>query len=146
MIRSATLDDVPAIVEMARKFYATTDYANFAPFDETAMTHLVAGLVDHVLLVAETDNQLNGMVGLMVSPFVFSPSQLFATEIVWWVEPEARNNGVGIELLRAVEPACKAKGCQSIQMMHLATSPKQAGLLYQRLGYKHSETSYFKVI
>ncbi|MEF2156391.1 GNAT family N-acetyltransferase [Luteimonas sp. FXH3W] len=146
MIRAATLDDVGAIVDMARKFYATTDYANFAPFDETAMTHLVAGLVDHVLLIAEQDGQPVGMVGLMVSPFLFSPSQTFATEIVWWVEESARSNGVGIELLRAVEPACKQKGCTSIQMMHLATSPKQAGLLYQRLGYRHSETSYFKVI
>lgn len=146
MIRPATLDDVPAIAQMAGKFYATTDYAKFAPFDETAVTNLSAGLTEHILLVAEYNNKLVGVVGLFVAPFTFNPSITFATEVVWWVEPEARSTGAGIALLQAVEPAAKARGCTMVQMMHLATSPKQAGALYQRHGYNLSELSYTKVI
>lgn len=145
-IRNATQADVEAIVSMSARFYATTSYAEFADFDPDAAANLANLMIDTgVMLIAETDRPV-GMVGLIVSPFLFNAAHKTACEVVWWVDDDQRGSGAGVALLRAIEPACRAHGCTAIQMVHLANSPPQAALLYERLGYVHSESSYTKVM
>lgn len=144
MIRIAIEDDVPRIVEMSRKFYATTSYAQHAPMDDDAVAQLARQLMDSVMLVAEVDGKVVGMVGLVVAPFMFNHSINAAYEVVWWVDPEAQGTGVGKQLLAAIDNACIARGASIVVMVTLASSPPQAGALYERAGYVHSETSYTK--
>lgn len=147
MIRQATHDDIDAIVEMARKFYATTSYAEWAEFCPDSAGALAATMIDSgTMLLADDGDKLLGMVGVFVVPFMFNREKVSAHEVIWWVEPEARSTGAGVKLLDAVEPMCKEIGVGAIQMMHLSNSPPQAGALYESRGYKHSETSYTKVI
>lgn len=147
LVRKAVHADVPRIVEMSRRFYATTSYAETVPMSERDVEDIAAMLIDTgVMLVAEVDGRVAGMVGLMVLPFTFNRAARIAAEVVWWVEPEAQGAGVGQALLAAVEPACAAAGVNCIQMMTLATSPPQAAALYERAGYRHSETSFTKEI
>lgn len=147
-IRRATQYDTDAIVDMGAQFYATTSYASFAPYDETSAAVLVQMMRDSgILLVAENeDGRVIGMVGLVVVGFHFNQSVRTAHEVMWWVEPRHRDTGAGLSLLRAVDDACVEQGVTAAQMMTLATSPPQAALLYERLGYTHSETSYTKVV
>lgn len=63
---------------------------------------------------------------------------------MWWVDPSEQGWGAGKALLAAIEPACSAKGCEAIQMVHLSTSPPQAAAIYERVGYQHTESSYTK--
>ena len=145
-VRNATLADLPAIVSMSAKFYATTDYTAFSDFCPDTVAGLATTLIEHgVMLVAEAE-EVVGMAGLFVAPFMFNHARKGAYEVVWWVEPEAQGAGAGKALLAAIEPACRAKGCHAIQMVHLATSPAQAGALYERMGYRHTESSYTKVL
>jgi GNAT superfamily N-acetyltransferase len=146
-VRRATIEDVPAIVEMSAKFYTTTDYSKFAPMGAETVADLAATLVDTgVMLVAESDGDVVGMVGLFVAPYMFNRDFVVAHEVVWWVEPGAQGAGVGRALLNAVEPACRELGVSAIQMVHLSTSPPQAAELYRRMGYAHSETGFLKEI
>ena len=145
MIRKATHSDLAKIVGMAERFYATTCYSNWAGFDpDTAFGLSVNLLENHVLLVAEHEGEVVGMVGLVVAPFMFNANCRSAHEVVWWVNPEAQGAGIGRELLAAIEPACKEAGAQMIQMVMMANSPPQAQALYERFGYGHSETSFSK--
>lgn len=145
-VRQATQDDVPRIVEMAAKFYETTSYARWAPFNPDTVHDLAANLAEnHVMLVAEEASELVGMVGLFVAPFMFNGEVTAAYEVVWWVDPDAQGRGAGKTLLQAIEPACAARGCRAVQMVHLASSPPQAAAIYEWLGYKHTESSYTKV-
>lgn len=147
MIRPATLDDVPGIVDMSRKFYATTSYAEWAEFNPDTVADLATNLTEnHVMLVADLGGRLAGMVGLFVAPFMFNADKTGAYEVVWWVDPVAQGEGVGKALLAAIEPACRAKGADSIQMVHLKSSPPQAAAIYERMGYGHTESSYTKVM
>jgi GNAT superfamily N-acetyltransferase len=144
-IRHATIEDVPAIVAMSAKFYATTNYARFASMSEETVADLAATLVERgVMLIAEADAAPVGMVGLFVAPYMFNHDVRMAHEVVWWVEPTAQGAGIGRALLDAVEPACRELGVAAIQMMHLATSPPQAAEMYRRMGYDLSETGYLK--
>jgi len=147
MIRHATLDDVPQIVEMSAKFYQTTAYCRWAEFSPETVTALASNLAEnHVMLVAEDEGYLVGMVGLFVAPFMFNNDLLGAYEVVWWVDPGAQGAGVGQALLAAIEPACREKGCRAIQMVALASSPPQASAVYEKLGYARTETSHTKIL
>lgn len=146
-VRNATLDDVPAIVEMSRKFYATTTYSGWSDFNADTVHALASGLAEHhVMLVADDGEKLIGMVGLFVAPFMFNGAVTAAYEVVWWVEPDEQGQGAGKALLAAIEPACRAKGCKAIQMVHLSTSPPQAAAIYERVGYRHTESSFTKIM
>lgn len=146
-VRQATDADIGEILEMSAKFYAGTSYAGFARMNDASVRNLAQLLIDTgVMLVACIEQHIIGMAGLLVSPFPFNTEKTIACEIVWWVEPEARNSGAGFALLREIEPACKARGVSAIQMVHLKNSPPQAALLYERLGYSLTESSYTKVI
>ena len=147
IVRPATRDDLPAIVGMSAKFYATTHYARFAAMDSGSVQALAETMIGTgTLLVAEHGGELVGMVGLVVVPFMFNTGATVACEVVWWVDPDARTTGAGAALLRAVEPACRAAGADVIQMVHLADSPPVAAKLYQRAGYTYSESSYTKEV
>lgn len=146
-VRAATAMDMPAILEMGARFYASTEYTAIAPYCYGSAALLGQLLLDTgVVLVAEREGQLLGVVGLSLVPFLFNRSVITAHEVMWWVDEEHRDSGAGVALLRAIEPACRAKGASAIQMLHLATSPRQAGVLYRRLGFSLSETLYFKVL
>lgn len=146
MIRAATPADIPAIVEMGRKFYAATAYQAVAPFDADSVAGLAGMMIDTGVLLVADEGDLVGMVGLYVGPFMFNAGLKTAHEVMWWVDPEAQGRGVGKQLLAAIEPACRARGAVSAQMVVLESSPPQAAALYERMGYRHSETSYTKVI
>lgn len=146
-VRNATPADVPAIVRMSERFYETTSYCAWADFNAETVEALSQNLIDnHVMLVAEHEAEVVGMVGLFVAPFMFNSERVGAYEVVWWVEPEGRASGAGRALLSAVPAACEARGCAAVQMVHLANSPPQAGALYESAGYRHTESSYTKVL
>ncbi len=147
IVRRAQFDDVPEILAMGRKFYGATHYAAFADYSTDSAQALVELMLSSgVLLLAESEDVLLGMVGLIVAPFPFNAQITSAHEIMWWVDPAAQGRGAGVALLQAVEPACRALGVTLIQMTHLANSPPQAAALYERLGFALCESSYSKVV
>lgn len=144
-VRHATKSDIPRIVEMSEQFYATTAYPALAPLAKESAAGLALIMIETgVMLVAEHDGRVVGMVGLFIEPFTFNVTVTVATEIVWWVAPDAQGAGAGRELLAAIEPACKARGAHAIRMMCLASSPPQAAALYARMGYMPSEHAFTK--
>lgn len=147
MIRQATHDDIPRIVEMAGRFYAQTRYASIAPMAEESAAGLAIVMMEQgVMLIAEAEGAVVGMVGLFIEPFTFNIAKAMATELVWWVEPEHQRSGIGAELLAAIEPACRAKGVNMIRMMCLAGQCAGAEAIYSRMGYTPSEHAYTKVL
>lgn len=145
IIRHAIETDMPVIVGMSRRFYATTSYADIAPIDDDAVVSLATAMIDTgVLLVAEMGNTLVGMVGLMVVPFYFNRNVRTAHEVVWWVDPDKQGAGVGKALLAAVDKACIEAGAVAVQMLTLANSPPQASEMLCRFGYKPTESLHTK--
>lgn len=147
MIRKANENDLRRIVEMSEKFYPQTPYINITPFNAMAAAVLASALIDNgIMLVAEVDKQVVGMVGLVLAPFPFDPEKVGAYEIVWWVEPEFQDMGIGKELLQAIDPAAKQAGADYIHMVCMANSPIQAAAAYIKSGYDHTEMSFTKRI
>ena len=148
-IRTATMDDIPQIVEMAKRFYPLSPYpAIYGDMPESQAAGLVivalqgfaeAGIVPGVMLVAEHDGKLIGMLCAHIDPATFTPA-VIAAELVWWMEPEFRGGMSAVRLVRAAEGDARAKGATVFNMCILSTSPPEAAELLKMLGYAPSHT------
>lgn len=147
IVRKATREDIPRIVEMAERFYATTPYAEHVPMaKESAAGLAILTMESGVMLVAECGEGVVGMVCLYVDQFTFNINRTVAHELAYWIEPEHRGGMLAARILKAIEAACLELGVDWIHMAHLPTSPEMTGRLYERFGYSVSGTNYMKVI
>lgn len=113
LIRSACLFDVPAIVSMARTFYAATEFRHFAPFDAESVGTLAAALIDSgIVLVADAGSHLCGVIALAVAPFMFNRDLRAAHEVIRWADADACPFD---ELQRAATTAAVESGCVAVQ-------------------------------
>lgn len=138
MIRVAKITDVPLIVEMGLKFAAVSEYKKFANKEniEQVVTNLISNPGTSIILMYDDV----GMLAATTSKFIFGDVKL-ATEICWWVEPEARLKGVGQKLVDAYEIWIKIVGCEVGSMSCL---DDMVGKFYEKNGYTLYERSYFK--
>lgn len=145
-IRDATENDLNAIVAMGAKFYATTRDSEIIPYDEASCAYMAQLMLETgVLMVAERNGAVVGMVGLLLSPYPFNFNFKWTSEVMWWVEPEHRDTGAGIALLRECDVANVKVGAKIGHMQLLANSPEHVAKLYEMLGYEHSATAFIKV-
>ena len=148
MIRKATHDDIPRIVEMAADFYATTDFAAYGCMSKQSAAGLaILCMRDGVMLVAEECcGRIVGMACLYISGCLFNVSISTAEEVAWWIEPESRGGMLAVRMLKAIENACKEKGVDVIRMAAMKDSPRAAVALYEKRGYSRSDTHYMRAM
>lgn len=139
-IRRLTERDVPAVVEMGLRFLASPEYRTYFTGDASRLEILIrmgVGSEGMASWVAEhEDGTLVGMLGVVVFNHPMSGERV-ASEIAWWVNPEAR--GIGMRLLREAERWAKAQGATRLLMV---APNDRVGGFYQRLGFSPVETSY----
>lgn len=147
MIRRAIIDDLPSIIRMSEDFLQASPY-NSSPYDRNFLTQNIQGMLINpmfVIFVAEDHSgNLVGMLAGVLTTRIFSPAPT-AGELVWWVDPEARQNGVGVELHTAFEAWAKNKGALSCSMVLLQDENEELiDKMYKTMGYNPTERSYFK--
>jgi len=114
VIRTATLDDVPAVVEMGLRFLRTTPFGRHVHENPAQTAEFVTQLIEGAgaVFVAETGGPgLIGMLGLLPSAHPVS-GELFVTEIFWYVEPAGRGSSAALRLLREGEEWTREIGGQ----------------------------------
>lgn len=131
---------------LGAKFHEHTAWAKRIPYsleggESWARMMHDAGL----LIVADIGGEIVACVGGLKYPFLNNPAWIIGSEILWWVEPEYRNGGLGKQLIDAIERAAKDAGCHLWVMVTLeAVEPEKAGAIYRKLGYELTEHSYMK--
>lgn len=148
MIRIATSLDVKDIVEMSKQFYPETPYwtSHKIPFCDDTVTDLVERLVRKgIFAVAEVEGRLVGMLGTHIVPFLFNADELVCIEAIWWVHPEHRKGGIGVNLIKKVDQLRKLRGCKTFQMMRVAGTNPALDKLLISLGFEPSEYCLTKV-
>lgn len=138
--RQATLADLDECLRMGRAFAAA---AGVSGNDESMATTLIKLIEDGGLFVV--GEPLVGMAAAIVYPNYFNLEQLAAQELFWWVDPGARRNGAGVELLRAIETWAKAKGAKTLTMVALdALDGERVTGMYMNAGYQPLERSFVR--
>lgn len=148
MIRIATSLDVPSIVEMSKQFYPETPYWTHhkIEFCDETVTDLVARLVKMgIFAVAEEEGKLVGMLGTHIVPFLFNAAETVCIEAIWWVHPDFRKGGIGVDLIKKVDQLRKLRGCKTFQMMRVAGTNPALDRLLIGLGFEPSEYCLTKV-
>lgn len=145
MIREATIDDVPSLVEMGKRFISETNYNRQIATNPTALADLMMRLIHAtagVIFVSEMNGKAVGMIGAHVYMHPMS-WECCGAETFWWVEPEARGKGSGIRLLKKAEQWADEKGAVRMQMV---APTEKAARVYTALGYVKLEEQYQKDI
>lgn len=144
MIRTAATEELPAVLELLKPFSAHMEKVLGIESDEQdEINSLSAMQQDGLLLV---DDQMRGAVGALIFPLFLNTDVLIAQELFWWVKLEARGDGVGDELMDALEAFAKQRGVKLVFMMDLATSPESAERVFKKRGYAMSERHWIKRI
>jgi GNAT superfamily N-acetyltransferase len=141
VIREATLDDVPVLVDMGMRFAQSDAYNQVLrdnPVQIEQMARMLITSAVGFMLVLEKAGHIEGMIGMLCTPHFLS-GDMFAGEICWWVNPEHR--GDGVRLMRSAESLAHERGATTIQMI---APDERVGRFYERLGYRRIDTSYQK--
>jgi hypothetical protein len=135
-MREATEDDIPRLVEMGRQFHAMSDY-NWAEYDPEAIASMLRGFIASDQACAYCHD--HGVIGGVLTPLYFSPSNLIAVETFWWAERD------GGQLLTAFEWWAETKGAKAMSMSRLeGKRDRVVDCILRKRGYSPAEHSYLK--
>jgi hypothetical protein len=143
-LRDATDEDIPAVLDMARAFYESSDQDTDGPFDAAHTLGNIAG-IRHAgfLLVVENGGNLVGMLGALFAPGICSP-RLRCMETCLWVNPGHRAGTGLLMLVREFDRRATAAGVGTAQLSMLANSPPALARIFERMGYGLGDTTFTK--
>jgi GNAT superfamily N-acetyltransferase len=135
MIREATAQDIPTVVEFGERFHAQSQQP--FPYDKEAVEGFIGNIISSpsgAIFLSET-----GMIGGILAPAYCAPDWLMAVELFWWAEKG------GVKLLKAFEAWAEDMNANEVRMTSLAALVRAGGLL-KRLDYAPTEISYRKLV
>jgi len=142
MIRKATIEDLPKMINLAEEFYASSEFLD--RFDLNVFVSNWANFINIGIGVIWILNNFDGCLGAIKYPDV-NNGKLVATEFFWFVSLGKRKEG--IKLLIEFEKWAKDEGCKRIIMGYLKDlMPEKIESFYKKMGYRAMETNYIKEI
>jgi len=142
--RDATLEDLPALVDLATAFHEESKVS--LTFDRDSFCRnwekLLSSGAASIFVAENARQEVKAMLGAMVYPDINS-SDLVATEMFWYSSKDAR--GCGLPLFLVFEEWAKKRGARHIIMVHLSNlMPDKLRRFYVKKGYAEAETHYMK--
>lgn len=134
MIRNATLEDIPRIVEMGQQLAAASTYraVEYAPDRVEATCKLLIN--SGFLVVAEKEGCVVGaMLGDVYTPWY--TNDRMGIDYSLYIEPEHRNGLLAVKMIKRFEEWCIGMGAKQIRP-GVGTGDKNVGRLYRALGYQ----------
>lgn len=138
MIRDATEADLPAMLDMGRRFIEAAWSRIDVGYCEESCTDLLNGLMANGILLVPED--LTGMIGVVIHPWHFNRAVMTSTELFWWSE-----GGWGAALRKEVERRLREMEIPTVNMAcehHMRSAALER--LYRMNGYQPSEHIYIK--
>ena len=136
-VRTATVEDIPALVEMGAKFHAMSPHQFLGDYDAEGIGNMLHFMATNAGAILLTNGE--GLIGGVLAPVYFAPSKIMAEESFWWA-----GKGGG-ELLAAFEEAARAKGAHFVLLSTLEN--ERSAIIDRsvtRKGYRPVERRYIK--
>lgn len=141
MIRAATANDITPLLILGSKMHQESPRFRERNFDMLKVAKLMHWLVtdeNGMLLVAERDGQIVGGMLALVAEDYFG-SDLQASELALYVNPDKRGCMSGVRLLRGYVDWAMARGVVhgSIQAgISTGVHPERTGRMYELAGFR----------
>jgi GNAT superfamily N-acetyltransferase len=146
MIFKATIEDVRPITEVMQIF---RDCTKIILVDVETCVNTYANLINSgrgAMFGYKIEDKIVGGLGCIKGDDLHY-SRTIAIETFWFVLPEARKFGIGIELLNTFESWAKEEKCNYTAMIHLSDSyPEILENLYIQRGYNLAEKHYLRKV
>jgi GNAT superfamily N-acetyltransferase len=146
-IRLATVEDIPVLVAMGKRFHSKTVYGDIAPLDDRSLVsvfdRLIAG--DKGVLFVAGDDALTGALGAIITTPWFNTQCPLTLELFWWVDPEARRSGAGSALFDAINAwwPPRSRGLYMLRTPNI--KPEVMDRFYRRRGFRVWDQYYLKM-
>lgn len=133
---------------MAKSFFLSSIYSD-KEYDADKINDLIHELLhdptNRVIILGLLEGQPVAQLAATVQPILFNHSRI-ATEVLWWVDEDHRQSGVGGQLIEAFEYwATKIAKADYIQLCSLnGDNVDMVGKYYEKIGYKLIEKAYLK--
>jgi len=131
-------------ITKAIKDFTTVYDPNIKPFENTKM--VVENLLLNKNIYIEYEKNKGALIWIL-APHHFNPNNIFAQELLLWIEPEYRDFGIASKLINNFEKKAKELGATHVVMSCLeAVNPKIVGKIYTNRGYRLTDYNYIKDI
>ena len=145
MIRPAVPGDLHDLLNYGRFFWQKTPYCGKIPYNGHAVETLLESMMDsHYLIVSEDGDDMLGFLGMLITPMVFNPDYMIATEVFFFVDPAWRGNDIGASLFARAE--YDLVDLVDIIVFGDMTTSTDMTEMYTRNGYVCTERSFTKVL
>lgn len=150
MIKIATLEDLPGVLNVVKNFFDNSPFNGLAEFDpsiasDTAKNIILGPKENGVVLIYITGGVVKGILAGLAHQMMFSKDKV-ATELCWWVDEDARSKE-SLDLIEAYEFWAEKVGCTITTMANLTgETGERLDKYYKRRGYTPLETAYGKKV
>jgi hypothetical protein len=148
-IRKLTVDELPRCESFARAFYVEKQIPGAFTMDRflATWTHFLTS-AESALFGLWVEGELVGGLGALITPDLYD-GRMTATELFWYVTPEARNGLHAWKLVEAFEAWGEAHYVDEYRLTHIllpGEDPSTVRLapLYKRKKYRAIEVNYLK--
>ncbi|MFO1434580.1 MAG: GNAT family N-acetyltransferase [Candidatus Competibacteraceae bacterium] len=144
-------DDINILRPLAEEWAKEVRAAEYDfPTDVGIGLDFMRGLMtrsDGDVLVLMDGEKVCGCMGLMYRPNHVGPGMI-ANESLFYLTQSARSGGGAVELIQAARKVALSKGCNFffLNASRMAGDADRSRKLYERMGFKHIESSYMAVL
>jgi len=144
MIRQATRQDKPQIIEVMKLFRAEADIVQYRNLDnEPYWNRLLDTILAGAGIVFIEDNV--GLIMALITPTVWCDKTLYMQELAWYVVPEKRNTSVGYRLLKKyVDYGNQLKQEGRIAMFAIAKMVTSPDVKYGKFGFSKLDENWIQ--
>lgn len=143
IVRDANVQDRFALVRMGRAFFEAGGLpGQYDPAYAEAVILKAIAAMDRCALVLDIEGERRGALLAVAGPHGLLPMTA-ATELVWWIDPQARSPRAARAMLEAYE-AWAAR--MDAEIVGLAALDARVAALYRRRGYRPAETHWMKAL
>jgi GNAT superfamily N-acetyltransferase len=150
IVRKATVADLGEYVTLAETFHAASPMNGVVEFDREGYGQFYLSSLQNDTIgvwLAEIDNVIVGICGAIAYPLYFSPTNLVAQELWWWLTPASRGSGAGGKMFKQIEQWAKERNASALFMVALEDNrAKKMENLYIRAGFKPMERTFIKEV
>jgi N-acetylglutamate synthase-like GNAT family acetyltransferase len=144
MIRQATRQDKPQIIEMMKLFRAEADIVQYRNLDnEPYWNRLLDTILAGAGIIFIEDNV--GLIMALITPTVWCDKTLYMQELAWYVVPDKRNTSVGYRLLKKyVDYGNQLKQEGRIAMFAIAKMVTSPDVKYGKFGFSKLDENWIQ--
>lgn len=150
VVRSATHEDIPHILDFGRKFFVCSKLKENVGFDAPSFVERITDFIENNgpfetgVFVLEIGKPVGVIAGLVYDTW-FNSKVRTGQDLFWWIEPEYRNFASANRMLQTLEAWAHDSGALWFTLAATETMrPQSLEKWYRRKGYELSERHFIR--